>query len=432
MSIKQSKFKTIIDYKSGYTWTKDQELSSPIIDSVRVLTVSNIQTKLDLTSELYLANVSTRDKKIKAISKDWSIAVSSNGNRKRIGNAVFIESDLEYLFASFLTAFKPKINSGLLPKYFFYWLSSHNVQERITSVSEGTTGLGNLDIRYLRNMMIDYPENINEQKAIINLIQKVDEVIEKTEKSMIALNRTKKAMITYLLSGKLKADGSWRSETDFVCDGVHEKYPRGWHLKPLGDKSISTMNPLYSYGESNEFTLVPMDAVNEKFGGIKYTIKKPIEYTGFVSFKNGDTLFAKITPCAENGKVAYIDCLLDEIGFASTEFIVFHPNDLIIPKYLYYLLTSDNIHKRAVSLMEGTTGRQRIPKNIFNNRIYVSIPSSLEEQNSIVSQLDGMSYTYQAKQNTIDKLNLLKTSLIQWLLSGKLQLSNNQIESLSI
>ena len=145
--------------------------------SVRVLTVTNIQKELDLTEELYLQGVSEKDRKEKAVSKDWCIAVSSNGNRKRIGNAVFIKDDTDYLFASFLTAFKPKEGSDILPEYFFRWLSSHSVQERITSVSEGTTGLGNLDIRYLRSMDIHYPDK-SEQTAIANILSKVDEAIE--------------------------------------------------------------------------------------------------------------------------------------------------------------------------------------------------------------------------------------------------------------
>ena len=115
---KTDKFKNQIQYKSGYTWSKEQELKTQEPNSVRVLTVTNIQKDLDLSEELYLQGVSEKDRKEKAVSKDWCIAVSSNGNRKRIGNAVFIKDDMDYLFASFLTAFKPKDDSDILPDYF--------------------------------------------------------------------------------------------------------------------------------------------------------------------------------------------------------------------------------------------------------------------------------------------------------------------------
>src|SRR5690554_2362434 len=234
MAWKKEKFKTLIEHKSGYTWSKEQETKFPEAKTVRVLTVTNVQKELDLSSELYLKDVSEADKVKKAVSKDWSIAVSSNGNRSRIGNAVYIKEDFEYLFASFLTAFKPKEESDILPDYFFRWLTSHNIQERITAVSEGTTGLGNLDIRFLRNMDIDYPENPAEQTAIATILSKVDEAIAATQNSIKAAEKLKKALMQNLLTGKLKPDGSWRTEDEFYEDEKFGKVPKGWEVKKLG------------------------------------------------------------------------------------------------------------------------------------------------------------------------------------------------------
>ena len=225
---KTDKFKNQIQYKSGYTWSKEQELKTQEPNSVRVLTVTNIQKDLDLSEELYLQGVSEKDKKEKAVSKDWCIAVSSNGNRKRIGNAVFIKDDTDYLFASFLTAFKPKDNSDILPDYFFRWLTSHNVQERITSVSEGTTGLGNLDIRYLRNMDIHFPEK-QEQSAIAAMLSKVDEAIAAVQDRIAAAERLKKSLMQNLLTGRMKPDGTLRTEEEFYLDEKVGRVPKGWH-----------------------------------------------------------------------------------------------------------------------------------------------------------------------------------------------------------
>ena len=214
---KTDKFKNQIENKSGYTWAKEQESPVPEPNSVRVLTVTNIQDKLDLTSELYLRGVKDKDKREKMVSKNWSIAVSSNGNRKRIGNAVFIQDDTDYMFASFLTGFRPKANSELLPDYFYRWLSSYIVQERISSVSEGTTGLGNLDLRYLRNMDIVYP-NKAEQTAIANILSKVDEAIVSVQNSIAAAERLKKSLMQNLLTGKMKPDGTFRTPEEFYID----------------------------------------------------------------------------------------------------------------------------------------------------------------------------------------------------------------------
>ena len=117
----ESKFKTLILDKSGYTWSKDQESKTFSEKAIRVLTVSNIQKNLDLKPQLYLQGVREADYLKKRVSKDWTIAVSSNGNRNRIGNAVFIEQDRNFLFASFLTGFIPKSFEILDPKFFYYW-----------------------------------------------------------------------------------------------------------------------------------------------------------------------------------------------------------------------------------------------------------------------------------------------------------------------
>src|SRR5690554_1130295 len=254
MAWKKEKFKTLIDHKSGYTWSKEQETKFPEPKTVRVLTVTNVQKELDLTSELYLKDVSEVDKVKKAVSKDWSIAVSSNGNRSRIGNAVYIKEDFEYLFASFLTAFKPKEESDILPDYFFRWLTSHNIQERITAVSEGTTGLGNLDIRFLRNMDIDYPENPAEQTAIATILSKVDEAIAATQNSIKAAEKLKKALMQNLLTGKLKPDGSWRTADEFYEDEKFGKVPMGWEVARVKDYGFVQTGKTPPTAEPNVFS----------------------------------------------------------------------------------------------------------------------------------------------------------------------------------
>lgn len=419
---KTDKFKNQIQYKSGYTWSKEQELKTQEPNSVRVLTVTNIQKDLDLSEELYLQDVSEKDKKEKAVSKDWCIAVSSNGNRKRIGNAVFIKDDTDYLFASFLTAFKPKENSDISPEYFFRWLSSHTVQERITSVSEGTTGLGNLDIRYLRNMDIHFPEK-TEQTAIANILSKVDEAISSVQSSIAAAERLKKSLMQNLLTGRMKPDGTLRKDDEFYMDEKFGKVPMGWKVKAVGDKSVCHINPNYKYKKKELYDFVPMEAVRENFDGLDFVEKQVIDNGSYTRFKAGDILFAKITPCSENGKVAYIEHIDSEVGFASTEFIVFQPTDNVNGRFVYLLLASENVHRLAISLMEGTTGRQRIPWKIFRNRIFVPMPEK-DEQTEIVNRLVLFDKQITDKKLRIATLERLKKSLMQNLLTGKVRIKN--------
>lgn len=85
---------------------------------------------------------------------------------------------------------------------------------------------------------------------------------------------------------------------------------------------------------------------------------------GGAKFTNGDTLLARITPCLENGKTALVSCLSPNTnGYGSTEFIVLAPRSGMDKNFLYYLARSDEFRAYAISRMEGTSGRQRVPNN---------------------------------------------------------------------
>lgn len=107
-------------------------------------------------------------------------------------------------------------------------------------------------------------------------------------------------------------------------------------------------------------------------------------------FEKGDTIFARITPCLENGKTAYIDNLKDnETAFGSTEFIVFSGKENITDnKFVYYLSRSPQIRDYAIKNMVGTSGRQRVDKSCFD-KLEISIPS-VENQKKIVSILSAL------------------------------------------
>lgn len=84
-------------------------------------------------------------------------------------------------------------------------------------------------------------------------------------------------------------------------------------------------------------------------------------YNGGVRFQNGDTLIARITPCLENGKAAYINILNDkEVAFGSTEYIVFSPIDTMPSSFYYFLIRSKKFRAFALQYMNGSSGRQRV------------------------------------------------------------------------
>ena len=141
----------------------------------------------------------------------------------------------------------------------------------------------------------------------------------------------------------------------------------------------------------------------------------------FCGDHHGDILFAKITPCVENGKVARISGLDGSLGLGSTEFHAIRPAENTDGDYLYFLMSSGMVHGLAVSLMEGTTGRQRIPASIFKRRLSVPMPSDKQEQRRIAAILSKVDEAIAKKQASIAAAQKLKRGLMQNLLTGKLK-----------
>lgn len=108
-------------------------------------------------------------------------------------------------------------------------------------------------------------------------------------------------------------------------------------------------------------------------------------YTGGAKFRNGDTIMARITPCLENGKISKVNILSDgEVGFGSTEYIVFRAKEgLMHPDFLYYLISSPVVREPAIKSMVGSSGRQRVQTNVLQN-LEVTLPP-LDIQSQIVS-----------------------------------------------
>jgi type I restriction enzyme S subunit len=106
-------------------------------------------------------------------------------------------------------------------------------------------------------------------------------------------------------------------------------------------------------------------------------------------FRNGQTIMARITPCLENGKTAFVDILEDnEVAVGSTEFIVLTGTDRVLPKFVYYTARRPEIRQFAIKRMTGTSGRQRVPLDIFDNK-KINLPP-IDEQKKVVTILDAI------------------------------------------
>ena len=111
------------------------------------------------------------------------------------------------------------------------------------------------------------------------------------------------------------------------------------------------------------------------------------KFSGGTKFRNGDTIMARITPCLENGKTAMVNILAPgEVGFGSTEFIVFRAKaGFTDPNFVYYLIISSIVRGPAVKSMVGSSGRQRVQTDVIQN-LEIAFPE-LSEQKKIAGIL---------------------------------------------
>ena len=139
-------------------------------------------------------------------------------------------------------------------------------------------------------------------------------------------------------------------------------------------------NPRLSLKKGDIATKVAMDKLKPFTKKIPETEKA--EFNGGAKFCNGDTVMARITPCLENGKTAYVDMLDDgEIGFGSTEFIVMRAKTGISdPQFVYYTAINPVFRNVAIKSMVGSSGRQRVQTDVVAN-LQIAVPDFDEQKN---------------------------------------------------
>ena len=144
-----------------------------------------------------------------------------------------------------------------------------------------------------------------------------------------------------------------------------------WTKKNLSD--IADFNPRETIKKGAIAKKISMDVLRPFCRDIPYYVEE--SFSGGTKFRNGDTIMARITPCLENGKTAQVSILNDgEIGFGSTEYIVFRAKEGIADKnYLYYLVCSPEIREPAIKSMVGSSGRQRVQTDVVKN-LEIDVP----------------------------------------------------------
>ena len=185
-----------------------------------------------------------------------------------------------------------------------------------------------------------------------------------------------------------------------------------WRIKKLSE--IAHINPKESIGKGIMAKKVPMDKLQPFCRDIPEFILE--EYKGGAKFRNGDTIMARITPCLENGKISKVSILDDdEVGFGSTEYIVFRAIEGVSDAdFLYYLICSPLVRNPAIKSMVGSSGRQRVQTDVVAD-LDIELPN-IKEQRKIGSILrafdDKIALNNAINNNLADQI---KTICTAWL-----------------
>lgn len=312
--------------------------------------------------------------------------------------------------------------------YLKYLMMSAEVQSQLHGRASGTTVMG-IKQSELRKIVLPIPE-INEQRAIAGVLGALDDKIEQNRRTARALERLAQAVFRAWFVDfepvKAKAAGtaSFPSMRQDVFDSLpapaddHEnvRAPEGWEVKAL--TSLFEVNPPRSLRKGDPAPYLDMKNMPTDGHAPDELSVRP-SGSG-AKFMNGDTLVARITPCLENGKTAYVDFLGDgQVAWGSTEYIVLRPRPPIPPIFAYLLARTGEFRSFAIQAMTGTSGRQRVPFSALDHfRIPTPPADILAAFGELVEPLIARSSAATRESRALARLRDL---LLPRLLSGELR-----------
>lgn len=248
----------------------------------------------------------------------------------KIGIALLTDYD-EGLVSNIYTVFEVKDENELLPEYLMLWFSRPEFDRYARFKSHGSVR-EIMDWDEMCKVELPVP-SIEKQRSIVKAYNTITDRIELKRK----------------INDNLEAQTQALFDELFLWDGMPD----------CTLSEIANVNPTRTLSKGciakcYDMSCLPTRGCVPEGGEMK-------AYNGGVRFQNGDTLIARITPCLENGKAAYINILNDkEVAFGSTEYIVFSPVDTMPSSFYYFLIRSKKFRTFALQYMNGSSGRQRV------------------------------------------------------------------------
>lgn len=315
------------------------------------------------------------------------------------------------------------------PRFLYYYMTSKPFTAYLTQIAESHTSAYpafNPDV--IENAELILPTH-NEQRAIAHVLGALDDKIELNRRMNQTLEATARAIFKSWFVDfdpvRAKAEGRDPDLPDDVAalfpdsfeDSEPGEIPKGWEVVPLPE--IIEVNPARTLKKGQIAPYLEMKNMPENSARALDWYAR--EFGSGMKFINGDTLMARITPCLENGKGAFVDFLENgQVGWGSTEYIVFRATKPLPLEYSYFLSRTKDLRSHAIVNMTGSSGRQRVPASIFDSYLVVKPSEEVAEYFGMISA----PIMQKIKKNDEETRTLasLRDTLLPKLISGELRI----------
>ena len=314
-------------------------------------------------------------------------------------------------------------------EYAFYVTRSDLVRDYAIGQMTGTSGRQRVPPESLAHLDVAVPP-LFEQRALARMLGTLDDRIELNRR----MNETLEAMAGALFKSwfvdfdpvRTKMEGRDTGLPqdiaelfpDRLVDSEMGEIPEGWTVARLAE--LVDINPKWSLRRGQIAPYLPMASMPTR-GHVPDSVDVRPFGSG-IRFANGDTLVARITPCLENGKTAYVDFLPDnEVGWGSTEYIVLRPRPPLPNQFAYCLARSVGFREFAIQNMSGTSGRQRVPAAALAAFSMVAPPVRLAAQFGEAAGLFLDRASRAGRQSRT--LAALRDTLLPRVMSGEIRLA---------
>lgn len=304
-----------------------------------------------------------------------------------------------------------------VPKYLYYYLYSFDISKGFYGMGAGVRqGLNWDGVKWLQVLA---PLK-DEQGRIATFLDikcaKIDVVLEKTRASIDEYKKLKQAVITQAVTKGIRGG---RPMKDSGESFLH-KVPVGWTNSKI--KYCAIFSPLCNTSHLTEDSIVtftPMECIKNGYFENREAVFASMN-SSYTQYQEGDIVFAKVTPCFENGNIAIMQGLSFEFGFGSSELFVLRPKS-INTKFLFYYLQNDIFKQYACATMTGTGGLKRVSPSFVRN-FPIFLPSD-SEQADIAEYLDykckEIDLLISKKQQYLTEIENYEKSLIYEYVTGK-------------